>query len=192
VPALLHLSHAVNLAVETGLPIVALETTVVTHGLPAPHGVMIAHELEEAVRERGAEPATIGVLDGRVHVGMDRTLLERLASSDAEKLNLSNLAAHLARGGNGSTTVAATMWAAHRAGIGVFATGGIGGVHRGAADSGDVSADLTALARIPVAVVSAGAKAILDLPKTVEMMETSRRWRLRSACTVRSAPGQAS
>lgn len=154
-------------------PLVALETTVVTHGLPHPDGVNAALALEADVREAGAVPATIGVLDGRVHVGLSREQLERLATTPGvAKLNLSNFAAVLAAGAAGSTTVAATLFAAHRAGIGVFATGGIGGVHRDASESGDVSADLTALSSLPVAVVCAGAKAILDLPRTVEMLET--------------------
>jgi pseudouridine-5'-phosphate glycosidase len=154
-------------------PVVALETTLVTHGLPRPEGVAAALALEAAVREEGAIPATIGVLEGAVHVGLERSELERLgAAGDTAKLNLSNLAAHLVTGGPGSTTVAATMAVAARVGIEVFATGGIGGVHRGAAETGDVSADLTALSRFPVAVVCAGAKAVLDLAKTVEMLET--------------------
>jgi len=154
-------------------PVVALETTVVTHGLPHPDGVAAALALEAEVREAGAVPATIGVLGGRVRVGLTRGELETLATTPGvAKLNLSNFAAVLASGEAGSTTVAATMFAAHRAGIRVFATGGIGGVHRDAVESGDVSADLTALSGIPVAVVCAGAKAILDLPRTVEMLET--------------------
>jgi len=154
-------------------PVVALETTVVTHGLPHPDGVEAALALEHDVIEQGATPATIGIFDGSIRVGVTRADLERLATSpDVSKLNLSNLAAVLASGGLGSTTVAATMFAAERSGISVFATGGIGGVHREAATTGDISADLTALSRIPVAVVCAGAKAILDLPRTVEMLET--------------------
>ena len=169
----LNVAEPVERAVAAGAPVVALETTLVTHGLPHPSGIQVARELEDAVRQRGAVPATIGVLDGTVRVGLSAGELERLAtSSDPAKVNLSNLAFHLARGGHASTTVAATMLAAYRAGIRVLATGGIGGVHRGAADTGDISSDLIALARIPVAVVSAGAKAILDLPKTVEMLET--------------------
>ena len=154
-------------------PVVALETTVVTHGLPHPQGVEAALALEAEVTAAGAVPATIGVLGGAIRIGLTRAELEALAATPGvAKLNLSNLAAVLAEGAAGSTTVAATMFAAHRAGIGVFATGGIGGVHRDAQVSGDVSADLTALSRIPVAVVCAGAKAILDLPRTVEMLET--------------------
>jgi pseudouridine-5'-phosphate glycosidase len=152
--------------------VVALETTLVTHGLPQPEGVRVAAALEDAVRAHGAIPATIGILDGTVRVGITRPELERLAAAaHPVKVNLGNFAAEVAAGGCGSTTVAATMFAAWQAGIRVFATGGIGGVHRGVGDTGDVSADLTALARYPVAVVCAGAKAILDLPRTVEMLE---------------------
>jgi pseudouridine-5'-phosphate glycosidase len=154
-------------------PVVALETTLVTHGLPHPEGLRVALELESEVAAAGAVPATIGVFDGAAHVGLTRAELERLASAEKPaKLNLSNLAARVVSGRPGSTTVAATIQVAAGCGIEVFATGGIGGVHRGAAGSGDVSADLTALARFPVAVVCAGAKAVLDLPKTVEMLET--------------------
>jgi len=159
-------------AVAAGKPIVALETTLVTHGLPQPHGLRVAEALEVAVREAGATPATIGILGGAVRVGLSSCQLAALAASDAAKVNPGNLAAVVAAGRAGSTTVAATAWAAARAGIRIFATGGIGGVHRDAAESGDVSADLTALARHPVAVVCAGAKAILDLPRTREMLET--------------------
>jgi pseudouridine-5'-phosphate glycosidase len=152
--------------------VVALETTLVTHGLPQPEGVRVAAALEDAVRAHGAIPATIGILDGTVRVGITRPELERLAAAaHPVKVNLGNFAAEVAAGGCGSTTVAATMFAAWQAGIRVFATGGIGGVHRGVGDTGDVSADLTALSRYPVAVVCAGAKAILDLPRTVEMLE---------------------
>ena len=154
-------------------PRVALESTVISHGLPYPRNVEVARMLEEAVREEGAEPVTIAILDGRVHYGLNDAQLERLATErGVAKLNLSNLAAGVASGRPGSTTVAATMFLAQREGIRVFATGGIGGVHRGAESSFDISADMTALSRFRVAVVSAGAKAILDLPKTVEMLET--------------------
>jgi pseudouridylate synthase len=170
---LVKLSEGIAEALRRHRPVVALETTLVTHGLPHPRGLETALELEEVVRERGAVPATIGILGGAVRVGLDRTELEKLATArDVAKVNPGNLAAVVAAGGPGSTTVAATMFVAAAAGIRVFATGGIGGVHRGAAESGDVSADLTALARHPVAVVCAGAKAILDLPRTVEMLET--------------------
>jgi pseudouridine-5'-phosphate glycosidase len=154
-------------------PVVALETTLVTHGLPHPDGVRAAAALEAAVVAAGATPATIGVIDGRVNIGMSASDLERLATTPgAAKLNLSNLAAQVASGRPGSTTVAATLHVASRAGIRVFATGGIGGVHRGANESGDISADLHALGRYDVAVVCAGAKAVLDLPRTVEMLES--------------------
>ena len=166
-------AESVARALAARRPVVALETTVVTHGLPHPDGVEAALALEHDVTEHGATPATIGIFDGTIRVGVTRADLERLATSPGvSKLNLSNLAAIIASGGLGSTTVAATMFAAERSGIPVFATGGIGGVHRGAATTGDISADLTALSRIPVAVVCAGAKAILDLPRTVEMLET--------------------
>ena len=170
--SLFHVAAEVAAAVAAGRPVVALETTLVTHGLPQPEGVRVAAALEDAVRAHGAIPATIGILDGTVRVGITRTELERLAAAaHPVKVNLGNFAAEVAAGGCGSTTVAATMFAAWQAGIRVFATGGIGGVHRGVGDTGDVSADLTALSRYPVAVVCAGAKAILDLPRTVEMLE---------------------
>ena len=160
-------------ALAVKAPVVALETTLVTHGLPPPDGVTTALLLEQIVRDAGATPATIGIIGGAIRVGLTRTELDQLAAApNVAKVNLSNLAAALSSGQPGSTTVAATMFAAHASGIRVFATGGIGGVHRGASESGDISADLTALSRIPVAVVSAGAKAILDLPRTVEMLET--------------------
>jgi pseudouridine-5'-phosphate glycosidase len=170
---LLDISPFVARAISQRRPVVALETTLVTHGLPHPQGVEAAAALEAEVVATGAVPATIGVLDGRVRVGMSADELARLAgTSDTAKLNPSNLAAAVAAGKPGSTTVAATMAMAARAGIHVFATGGIGGVHRDAAESGDVSADLQALATLPVAVVCAGAKAVLDLPRTVEMLES--------------------
>ncbi|MEI6636361.1 MAG: pseudouridine-5'-phosphate glycosidase [Planctomycetota bacterium] len=170
--SLFHVAAEVAAAVAAGRPVVALETTLVTHGLPQPEGVRVAAALEDAVRAHGAIPATIGILDGTVRVGITRTELERLAAAPHPvKVNLGNFAAEVAAGGCGSTTVAATMFAAWQTGIRVFATGGIGGVHRDVGDTGDVSADLTALSRYPVAVVCAGAKAILDLPRTVEMLE---------------------
>jgi pseudouridylate synthase len=166
-------SPEVEAALASSRPVVALETTLVTHGLPHPDGLAAAAELEATVRAEGAVPVTIGVLDGYLCAGLVPSELERLATSPGvAKLNLSNLAAQIAGSQAGSTTVAATMFAAHHLGIRVFATGGIGGVHRDAATTGDVSADLTALARFPVAVVCAGAKAVLDLPKTVEALET--------------------
>ncbi len=167
------LSSFVAAALKAHRPVVALETTLVTHGLPHPQGAQAAQSLENQIVSAGAVPATIGVLDGRIRVGLTLDELHRLAQEgDVAKLNLSNFAARLASGKPGSTTVAATMFAAARVGIEVFATGGIGGVHRDAAESFDVSADLHALARFPVAVVCAGAKAVLDLPKTVEVLES--------------------
>ena len=165
--------EAVADALARGRPVVALETTLITHGLPSPDGLHTARALEDIVRENGATPATIGILDGCVHVGLTGGELEALAEAgDVTKTNPSNFGAVIASGKPGSTTVAATMMAAHANGIAVFATGGIGGVHRGVEQSGDVSSDLIALSRIPIAVVSAGAKAILDLPRTVERLET--------------------
>jgi pseudouridine-5'-phosphate glycosidase len=160
-------------AIAARQSVVALETTLVTHGLPQPDGLQVAAELERIVIANGAMPATIGILDGVVRVGMTAAELERLAETPGvAKVNPSTIAAVVAAGGCGSTTVAATLLAAERAGIQVFATGGVGGVHRQAEVTGDVSADMLALARHRVAVVTAGAKAVLDLPRTVEMLET--------------------
>ncbi|MFD1159583.1 pseudouridine-5'-phosphate glycosidase [Roseovarius aestuarii] len=152
---------------------VTLESTIITHGMPYPHNLTTARRVEEAVMQSGAVPATIAVIKGQLHVGLTDEQLEGLAQAlDVAKLSRADLAICMARGGTGSTTVAATMIAAARAGIEVFATGGIGGVHRGADASFDISADLQELAQSPVTVVSAGAKAILDLPKTLEVLET--------------------
>jgi pseudouridine-5'-phosphate glycosidase len=171
--SLLRVHPEVAAALAEGRGVVALETTVVTHGFPQPDGLAVASAMEQEVRRQGALPATVGVLDGALRVGLERGELERLAGAPGvAKLGLGNLGAQVASGGPGSTTVAATLLAAHRAGIRVFATGGIGGVHRRASETGDVSADLTALGRFPVAVVCAGAKAVLDLPLTVEALET--------------------
>ena len=154
-------------------PVVALESTIITHGMPFPKNVETARRVEAEVRSEGAVPATIAVLDGRLKIGLGETGLDRLAqASDVAKLSRADLAVCMARGGTGATTVAATMIAAHLVGIEVFATGGIGGVHRGAEASFDISADLHELARTPVCVVAAGAKAILDIPKTLEVLET--------------------
>ncbi len=170
---LIAISPVVADALAQKKPVVALETTVATHGLPEGQGVRTALELETVVRERGAVPATIGVLGGKVRVGLSPEDLRGLTGiGQAAKVNLGNLAAVVASRKPGAATVAATVFAAAQAGIRVMATGGIGGVHRGAAETGDVSADLTALARHPVAVVCAGAKAVLDLPRTLEMLET--------------------
>lgn len=160
-------------ALADGHPVVALESTIVTHGLPWPENAAIAREVEATVRAGGAVPATIAVVDGCLRIGLDDAALEGLArAKKVMKLSRADLAWAVALKIPASTTVAATMIGAHLAGIEVFATGGIGGVHRGAELSFDVSADLHELARTPVAVVSAGAKAILDLPKTLEVLET--------------------
>jgi len=152
---------------------VALESTIITHGMPWPQNIETARAVEAAVRGAGAVPATIAVIAGQIRVGLEAAELERLAQArDVAKLSRADLAVCLARGGTGATTVAATMICAARAGIAVFATGGIGGVHRGAEQSFDISADLHELAQTPVSVVAAGAKAILDLPKTLEVLET--------------------
>ena len=169
----LTLSPEVAAARAEGRPLVALESTIITHGLPWPDNISIARRLEGAVRDAGATPATIAVLAGRLHVGLDDAQLTALAQTpDALKLSRADLAVAMATQRTGATTVAATMIAAHLARIAVFATGGIGGVHRGAEDSFDISADLQELAQTPVTVVAAGAKAILDLPRTLEVLET--------------------
>lgn len=156
-----------------GAPIVALESTIITHGMPWPQNAETARLVEQDIREAGAIPATIAVIDGALHIGLEPEALDALAQAkEVAKLSRADMAICLARGGTGATTVAATMIAAHHAGIEVFATGGIGGVHRGAEQSFDVSADLQELAQTPVSVICAGAKAILDLPKTFEMLET--------------------
>jgi pseudouridine-5'-phosphate glycosidase len=156
-----------------GAPVVALESTIITHGMPWPQNVETARLVEADVRARGAVPATIAVMGGRIHIGLEPDELDALGrAGDVMKLSRADLAACVAQGRVGATTVAATMICAAMAGIGVFATGGIGGVHRGAETSFDISADLHELARTPVTVVAAGAKAILDLPKTLEVLET--------------------
>jgi pseudouridine-5'-phosphate glycosidase len=170
---LIRIGEEVRDALAEARPVLALESTVITHGLPYPENLEAARRFESVAREEGVVPATIAILGGAIHVGLVNDSLEQLASArDAAKLNPSNLAAGVASGRPGSTTVASTMLVAQRAGIRVFSTGGIGGVHRDAEQSFDISADLSALARHPVAVISAGAKAILDLPRTVEMLET--------------------
>ena len=154
-------------------PLVALESTIITHGMPWPQNVETARAVEAEVRASGAVPATIAVLSGRIHIGLDAEQLETLGqATGVMKLSRADLAVCLASERTGATTVAATMICAHLAGISVFATGGIGGVHRGAETSFDVSADLNELAQTPVTVVAAGAKAILDLPKTLETLES--------------------
>jgi pseudouridine-5'-phosphate glycosidase len=160
-------------AIDAGQPVVALESTVLAHGLPRPLNLQTARAMEAAVREAGAIPATVGVLNGQLVVGLSPEQVAFLSEAkNVAKVSRADLAAVLASGKPGATTVAATMIAAEMAGIPVFATGGIGGVHRGGENSMDISADLTELARTPVAVVCAGAKAILDLPRTLEVLET--------------------
>ena len=155
-------------------PIVALESTIITHGMPYPQNLETAQRVEAEVRAHGATPATIAVINGILHIGLEPTELEALAQAqNVAKLSRADLAACLATGGTGATTVAATMIAAALADIHVFATGGIGGVHEGAETSFDISADLQELAQTAVTVVAAGAKAILDIPKTLEVLETS-------------------
>jgi pseudouridine-5'-phosphate glycosidase len=166
-------SSEVSAAKQRGAPIVALESTIITHGMPYPGNLQMARSVEDIVRQQGAVPATIAVIKGVLHIGLEPAELEALAQmTNVMKLSRADLAFAIAERRNGATTVAATMIAASRAGISVFATGGIGGVHRGAEESFDISADLEELARTAVIVVSAGPKAILDIPKTLEVLET--------------------
>lgn len=166
-------SSEVAAARDTRIPVVALESTIITHGMPWPQNVETARLVEDEIRRAGAIPATIAVLEGRLHIGLEDDQLDALGqATNVAKLSRADIAACIATGGTGATTVAATMIAAHLAGIRVFATGGIGGVHRGAEQSFDISADLRELAETPVTVVAAGAKAILDIPKTMEVLET--------------------
>ena len=165
------MSREVNHARQLGKPIVALESTVITHGLPKPENLQLARDMETEIRQKGATPATIGVLDGKIHIGLEADELEKLANSPhPRKISRRDFGIALAGKENGGTTVAGTLIVAHRAGINIFATGGIGGVHRGGGY--DISADLPELARTPVIVVCAGAKAILDIPNTLEYLET--------------------
>jgi pseudouridine-5'-phosphate glycosidase len=167
------LNAEVRTAIAAGRPVVALESTIVSHGLPRPGNLKVANEIEQAVRAAGAVPATIGMVAGQLVVGLDEAQLTRLATGDGvAKLSVRDLAVAAATGADGATTVAATATVAARAGISVFATGGLGGVHRAAAESFDESADLGALARTPVTVVCAGVKSILDVGATLERLET--------------------
>ncbi|MDF1705666.1 MAG: pseudouridine-5'-phosphate glycosidase [Aeromicrobium sp.] len=159
-------------ALATGRPVVALESTIISHGLPRPDNLAAAQEFETIVRDAGVVPATIAVLDGELKAGLTGPELERIANEDVPKLSVRDLPVVLAQGGSGATTVAATSWIADRAGIRVFATGGLGGVHRGASASFDESADLTVLGEVPITVVSAGVKSILDIGATLERLET--------------------
>lgn len=169
----LHLADEVADALAAGRPVVALESTIISHGMPYPQNVAMATEVEGIVREHGATPATIAILDGRLCVGLSPDQLEVLASDgDVTKVSVRDLPYVVARGAHGATTVAATMRVAAMAGIRVFVTGGLGGVHRGAQQTFDVSADLTELGQTSVAVVSAGVKSILDIGLTLETLET--------------------
>ena len=168
---LLLFAPEVSDALSSGKPVVALESTIISHGMPYPRNVSTALEVEAVVRENGAIPATTALMDGQFCVGLSSDQIEKLGSSDGvKKVSLRDIGVALSKETLGATTVATTMFIAEKAGIQIFATGGLGGVHRG--DSGDVSADLTALGTIPVTVVSAGVKAILDLPRTLEFLET--------------------
>ncbi|WP_097869357.1 pseudouridine-5'-phosphate glycosidase [Streptomyces sp. rh34] len=167
------LSEEVRAALEAGLPVVALESTIIAHGLPRPRNLSVARELEGLVRSAGAVPATIAVLDGRAQVGLSEDQLGRIAGDPAvRKLGHRDLAPALAAGASGATTVSATAFLAARAGLGVFATGGLGGVHREWAENQDESADLRLLARTGITVVCAGVKSILDVPATLQRLET--------------------
>lgn len=168
-----HFSDEVNAARQDGRALVALESTIVTHGMPFPQNIETARRVEQDIRDAGAVPATIAVLNGALHVGLEQTQLETLAQeTSVAKLSRADFPIALSQGWTGSTTVAATMIAARMVGIETFATGGIGGVHRGAETDFDISADLQELSKTSVNVVAAGAKAILDIPKTLEVLET--------------------
>ena len=171
-PVWLRISDPVRSALALGKPVIALESTVITHGLHRPANLELARRVEVEVLSHGCQPATVAVIDGQISLGLASEELERLAmASEVEKVSRRDLATVMVKGALGGTTVAATMFVAHSGGVQLMATGGIGGVHRGAA--GDVSADLPELAQTPVAVVCAGAKSILDLPRTLEWLETA-------------------
>ena len=167
------LSAEVSAAIKAGKPIVALESTIISHGLPRPSNLEVALECERIVRDAGAVPATIALLDGKILVGLERSELEEIANrDDISKASIRDLAIIIAQGKSAATTVAATAHIAAMAGIHVFATGGLGGVHRGANESFDESADLTALANVDMTMICAGVKSILDVPATLERLET--------------------
>ncbi|MDA7827220.1 pseudouridine-5'-phosphate glycosidase [Rhodobacteraceae bacterium] len=169
----LDITPEVQAALDENRPVVALESTIITHGMPWPQNYDMAVSVEQVIRDAGAVPATIAVLKGQIKIGLaDADLRDLAQTPDARKLSRADLAICMVQGATGATTVAATMILAHLAGIKTFATGGIGGVHRGAEHSFDISADLQELAQTPVTVVAAGAKAILDIPKTLEVLET--------------------
>jgi pseudouridine-5'-phosphate glycosidase len=165
-------TREVSNALDDGRPVVALESTLIAHGLPRPENVDIARQIEQVVRDEGAIPATIAVVEGMVRIGLDREALEEIAENDVAKCSARDLPVVMARRATGATTVAATATLAVRAGIGVFATGGLGGVHREARESWDESADLTTLGQTPITVVCAGVKSILDVEATLERLET--------------------
>ncbi|ODT82266.1 MAG: pseudouridine-5-phosphate glycosidase [Pelagibacterium sp. SCN 64-44] len=173
--AYLSIAPEIAAARAAGRPIVALESTIITHGMPYPQNLAMAREVETVVRDNGAVPATIAIMDGKLKVGLSDADLETLAREGhkAAKASRRDMAALLANGATAGTTVATTMQIAALAGIAIFATGGIGGVHRGAEQSFDISADLEELGRTPVAVICAGAKSILDIAKTLEVLETN-------------------
>ncbi|MET9632862.1 pseudouridine-5'-phosphate glycosidase [Lentzea sp. NPDC006480] len=168
----LHIAEEVAAALAGNRPVVALESTILSHGLPAPRNLAVAARLEKVVREAGAVPATIAVLDGVPHIGLTPAELERVCSEDLLKLSSRDLGPAYALGRSGATTVASTTALAHQAGIRVFATGGLGGVHRGARETWDVSADLDVVATTPVLIVCSGVKSILDMGATLEVLET--------------------
>ena len=166
-------SKEVETAIQSGAPVVALESTIISHGLPRPTNLTVARDVEEIVRSQGAVPATIAIIRGDIHVGLESDQLELVANEDGiRKASIRDLPVVTARKLSAATTVAATSHIAHQSGISIFATGGLGGVHRGAQESWDESADLHSLATIPVMVVSAGAKSILDVAATLERLET--------------------
>ncbi|MEV8527027.1 pseudouridine-5'-phosphate glycosidase [Streptomyces sp. NPDC052000] len=172
VPDAIKVSEEVRTALGEGRPVVALESTIISHGLPRPRNLRVAAELEQLVRTGGAVPATVAVLDGRPLVGLDEGQLERVANEEVRKLGHRDLPMAVATGASGATTVSGTAFLAARAGLRVFATGGLGGVHRQWCETQDESADLRLLARTPIAVVCAGVKSILDVPATLQRLET--------------------
>lgn len=165
-------SEEVQVALAKKEPVVALESTILTHGLPYPKNLEAAHFMESAVRKEGAVPAIIALIEGKIKVGISHPELEELLRKDCEKVQVSSLALAVKKRAYGGTTVSATIEIANKVGIKVMATGGIGGVHRGGESTFDISQDLTSLARTPICVVCSGAKAILDLPRTLELLET--------------------
>ncbi len=170
-PNLLQISEPIERALATNQPIVALESTVIAHGLPRPTNLQTAQRMEEVVRNAGGTPATVGIINGKLVVGLNAQQIQHLAeSTDIKKISTRDIPIAVAQHWDGATTVASTSWIAHRAGIKVFATGGIGGVHRGSLT--DISADLPELARTPIITVCSGAKIVLDLPATREWLET--------------------